>query len=145
MLSIFLRHVKHLGAVLMDTLVLCMERSGALLGCALSSSHIPPFSCPCPCPLPAAKSLLPVRRVLLLFFGWLALFVCLFCQALGSSLRNSAGECIPQMAVGQHMRTEIPYYKTFPTQVLQGKLFLEQRSPNPIDPEFLTPLAAMSS
>lgn len=44
MLSIFLGHVKHFGAKLLDTLELCMERSGVVLGCATLSSHHPPFS-----------------------------------------------------------------------------------------------------
>lgn len=81
MLSIFLRHVKHLGAVLMDTLELCMQRSGAVLGCALLSSHHPPFSV-------LVSYLLPPFPVKGFFLG--GIFFCLFGQALGLSLRNSA-------------------------------------------------------
>lgn len=139
MLSIFPGLVKHLQAVLMDTLELCMERSGAVLGCALLSSHHFPFSVLVPYLLPNHS------------FLWKScfyfLYVSLFGQALGSSMRNSAGRVDTTCDCGaahENRCTEIRHYKTFPAQVLQGKLFVEQRSPNPTDPEFLTPLTPIS-
>lgn len=67
-LSIFLAQTKHHWAVLTDTLDLFMEKLGAVWG--LCSAILTPPSFFCFCPLPAAKSVFPVKGVLLFFLVW---------------------------------------------------------------------------
>lgn len=103
MLSVFLGHVKHLEAVLIDTLELCMERSGAVLGCALLSSCHPPFSVLVPYLLPNQS---------FLWKSWSPWFFVCLARLWAHLWEIQQGQRIPQTAVGQHVRTGLVYRNT---------------------------------